>query len=107
MRDPFTVLGVEEDAGDAEIRRRYLALVRDFPPDRAPDRFREYRAAYEALGDERKRLEMQLLHTNEAALSRLTMAALHAGPSRPMSARATKRTVAALLAEGIVQVATA
>ena len=41
MRDPFTVLGVDENAGDAEIRRRYLALVRDFPPDRAPDRFRE------------------------------------------------------------------
>ena len=40
MRDPFTVLGVAEDADDAEIRRRYLALVRDFPPDRDPDRFR-------------------------------------------------------------------
>ena len=53
MRDPFTVLGVDETAGDAEIRSRYLALVRDFPPDRAPDRFREYRAAYEALSDER------------------------------------------------------
>jgi len=35
MRDPFTVLGVGESAGDAEIRRRYLALVRGFPPDRA------------------------------------------------------------------------
>jgi len=55
MRDPFTVLGVAEDADDAEIRRRYLALVRDFPPDRDPDRFREYRAAYDALSDERKR----------------------------------------------------
>ena len=53
MRDPFTVLGVAEDADDAEIRRRYLALVRDFPPDRDPDRFREYRAAYDALSDER------------------------------------------------------
>ena len=70
IRSPFSAS--TEDAGDAEIRRRYLALVRDFPPDRAPDRFREYRAAYEALSDERKRLEMKLLHTNEAALSRLT-----------------------------------
>jgi DnaJ-class molecular chaperone len=52
MHDPFTVLGVDEAADDAEIRRRYLALVRDFPPDRAPERFREYRAAYEALSDE-------------------------------------------------------
>jgi len=38
MRDPFTVLGVDDAADDAEIRRRYLALVRDFPPDRAPER---------------------------------------------------------------------
>ncbi len=103
MRDPFTILGVDEAAGDAEIRRRYLALVREFPPDREPERFQEYRAAYEALSDERKRLEMTLLRTNEAALSRLSMAALHA--ASPLAARATKRTVAALLAEGIMRVA--
>jgi curved DNA-binding protein CbpA len=101
MRDPFTVLGVGEDADDGEIRRRYLALVRDFPPDRAPERFREYRAAYEALGDERKRLEMKLLHTNAAALSRLSMAALRSGS--PGSSRPTNKTMAALLAEGIKQ----
>lgn len=106
MRDPFTVLGVDEDAGDAEIRRRYLALVRDFPPDRAPDRFRDYRAAYEALSDERKRLETKLLRINEAALSRLTVAALQASPSGPMTARATKRTIAALLADGITRIVT-
>ena len=104
MHDPFTVLGVSEDAGDAEIRRRYLALVRDYPPDRAPERFREYRAAYEALSDERKRLEMTLLHTNAAALSRLRMAALHA--ASPGSSRATKQTVAALLAVGITRAVT-
>ena len=77
MRDPFTVLGVDEDADDAEIRRRYLALVRDFPPDRAPDRFREYRAAYEALSDERKRLEMTLL-----AQQYRPFAAAHSRPAR-------------------------
>jgi curved DNA-binding protein CbpA len=104
MPDPFTVLGVAEDAGDAEIRRRYLALVRDFPPDRAPDRFQEFRAAYEALSDERKRLETKLLHTNGAALSRLKISALHA--DSPGLARATKRTVATLLTEGIMRVAT-
>jgi DnaJ-class molecular chaperone len=101
MRDPFTVLGVDETAGDAEIRQRYLALVRDYPPDRAPERFQEYRAAYESLIDERKRLEMQLLHTNEAALSRLRMVALQA--AAPMTARASKRTLSALLSEGITQ----
>ncbi len=104
MRDPFTVLGVDEAADDTEIRRRYLALVRRFPPDREPERFQDYRAAYEALSDERKRLETRLLRTNEAALARLSLAALHA--ASPLAARGTKRTVAALLAEGIMQAAT-
>ena len=103
MRDPFTVLGVAEDADDAEIRRRYLALVRDFPPDRDPDRFREYRAAYDALSDERKRLETRLLHTNVAALSRLRAAALDA--PAPGAGRAPKRTVTALITEGVIRVA--
>ncbi len=103
MPDPFTVLGVDEAADDAEIRRRYLALVRAHPPDREPERFQEYRAAYEALSDERKRLETRLLGTNEAALSRLGLAAL--GAASPFAARATKRTVAALLGEGIMRAA--
>ena len=93
MRDPFTVLGVADDAGDAEIRRRYLALVRDFPPDRAPERFQELRAAYEALSDERKRLATKLLHTNSAALSRLSMDALRGRSRDGPPARATRQTV--------------
>jgi curved DNA-binding protein CbpA len=113
MREPFTVLGVTDDADDAEIRHRYLALVRKFPPDRAPERFQELRAAYDALSDERKRLETKLLHTNEAALTRLSMGALRAASvdgaspdgraSQTPAPRATKRTVVALLAEGIAQ----
>ena len=104
MRDPFTVLGVDEMAGDAEIRHRYLALVRDFPPDRAPERFQECRAAYEALSTERKRVAARLLHTNAAALARLNIAALQAASAG--SARPTKQAVAALLAEGILRTAT-
>ena len=105
MRDPFTILGVADDADDGEIRRRYLALVRESPPDRAPERFQELRAAYDALSDERKRLETKLLHTNAAALTRLSMGALRAAsdhaPSGAQAPRATRQTVAALLAEGI------
>ena len=94
MDDPFTVLGVGEDAGDEQIKQRYLALVRAFPPDREPERFQTYRAAYEALRDQRKRLEAKLLRTNDAALSRLKLlvhgavqAGLAAGPPRRPSRR--------------------
>jgi hypothetical protein len=76
-----------------------LALVRAFPPDREPERFQVYRTAYEAVRDQRKRLEAKLLRTNDAALSRLKLAVVT--PSRPVCGRATKATVTALLLEGI------
>lgn len=45
--DPFAVLGLPRDADEAEVRARYLALVKQFPPERDPDKFREIRAAYD------------------------------------------------------------
>jgi curved DNA-binding protein CbpA len=99
MNDPFTVLGVGEDAGDDQIKQRYLALVRAFPPDRDPQRFQAYRAAYEAIRDQRERLKSKLLRTSDAALSRLKRAAT--APSGPICGRAKKATVTALLLEGI------
>lgn len=62
MNEPHEILGLEPDAGEAEIRRRYLELVREFPPDRAPERFTAIHAAYEALRDPARRLEVQLFH---------------------------------------------
>jgi curved DNA-binding protein CbpA len=49
--DPFQVLGVSRDAGEAEVRARYLELVKQYPPEREPEKFREVRAAYEAAKD--------------------------------------------------------
>jgi hypothetical protein len=49
--DPFTVLGVSRDAGEAEVRARYLELVKQFPPEREPEKFREIRKAFEAAKD--------------------------------------------------------
>ena len=51
MTDPYSVLGVPDDADDETIRRRYLELVREFPPERNPERFAAVRAAYERLKD--------------------------------------------------------
>jgi curved DNA-binding protein CbpA len=49
--DPFKVLGLPTDAGEAEIRARYLELVRQFPPERNPEKFRELHAAFQAAND--------------------------------------------------------
>jgi len=63
MNDPFFVLGVSESADDDEVKRRYLALVRAFPPERDPERFQAIRAAFEVLRTARGRLEQRLLRS--------------------------------------------
>jgi curved DNA-binding protein CbpA len=60
MDEHFEVLGLTKDAGEAEIRQRYLELVRAFSPERAPERFAAIHAAYSALRDPTARLESQL-----------------------------------------------
>src|SRR3954466_4946329 len=60
MSDPYTVLGVPAGADEAEIRGRYLELVRQFPPDRAPERFATIRAAYDEVRDPTRRLAARL-----------------------------------------------
>jgi curved DNA-binding protein CbpA len=51
MTDPYAVLDVEPDADDDTIRRRYLELVKEFPPERHPEKFAAVRGAYERLKD--------------------------------------------------------
>jgi hypothetical protein len=97
MRDPFAVLDVAEDADDETIQRRYLALVRQHPPEREPERFGEIRAAFEAVEGKRDRLRARLLTIHDAALLRLKRDLLEAdGPPR----RPGLATVRALLRDG-------
>jgi DnaJ domain len=99
--NPFAILGVDENAGDEAIKQRYLALVRAYPPDREPDRFQEYRRAYEAVRGERERLQVKLLQTSNAALSRLKLHCLRAaGTDRH---RPSEATMTALILDGLSQ----
>ncbi|WP_373500018.1 J domain-containing protein [Desulfococcus sp.] len=60
MRIPHLVLGISDNAADAEIRSRYLELVKQYPPETAPVRFQQITEAYEALRNRRKRIETTL-----------------------------------------------
>jgi curved DNA-binding protein CbpA len=60
MNDPYEIFGLTTEASEAEIRQRYLELVRQFPPDQAPERFAAIHAAYDALRDPARRLHAQL-----------------------------------------------
>ena len=48
------------NADDAQIRQRYLELVRKFPPDRAPERFAEIREAFDSLKDPLAQLDRHI-----------------------------------------------
>jgi curved DNA-binding protein CbpA len=62
MSDPYEVLGVGPTAEENEIRQRYLQLVRENPPDVAPERFARIRAAYDELRNPYRRLERMLFY---------------------------------------------
>jgi molecular chaperone DnaJ len=60
MRNLYEVLGVGKTADQAEIKKAYKKLARQFHPDlnkdpKAAERFKEVSAAYEVLEDESKR----------------------------------------------------
>jgi curved DNA-binding protein CbpA len=60
VSDAYAVLELPPDADEAEVRRRYLELVRQFPPDQAPEKFAAIRAAYEEVRNPERRLAARL-----------------------------------------------
>jgi len=60
-KDLYDVLGVDEDASQEEIKKKYRTLARKHHPDRNPDdpnaeeKFKEIQKAYSVLSDEEKR----------------------------------------------------
>jgi len=60
-RDPYEVLGVARDAGEAEIKKTFRRLARELHPDvnrhdpEAEEKFKEAAEAYEILSDAERR----------------------------------------------------
>ena len=60
-KDYYETLGVSKDAREAEIKKAYRKLAKQYPPDANPDnpaateRFKEIAEAYDVLSDPGKR----------------------------------------------------
>lgn len=65
MTDAYAVLGLPTDSDDDAIRRRYLQLVKEFPPDHHPEKFAAIRQAYESLKDLDTRLQYQVFEAGK------------------------------------------
>lgn len=65
MIDAYEVLNLPADSDDEAIRRRYLELVRQFPPEHHPQKFAQVRAAYEQLKDLNTRLRFRLFEAGK------------------------------------------
>lgn len=59
---PFTVLGIPEDATDADVRAAWRQLVTRYPPDRAPETFTLVQQAVDALRGTHERRQARLFH---------------------------------------------
>lgn len=63
MRDPYKALGVDKSSSDAEIKKAYRRLAKEYHPDRTggdkskEGRFKDISAAYEILSDSKRRAE--------------------------------------------------
>lgn len=55
MNSYYQILGVEENADEGAIKRAYFKQVRKYPPDQAPEQFKQAREAYEVLMDQERR----------------------------------------------------
>lgn len=58
--NPHEVLGVTAEASAEDIRKAYLAKIREFPPDRKPEAFEQIRDAYDTLSDPQRRAQIML-----------------------------------------------
>jgi DnaJ-class molecular chaperone len=65
MKTPFEILEAPDTATDSEIKSAYLKQVRQFPPDRYPEKFKQIKIAYDQISGEKNRIAYRLFNVVE------------------------------------------
>lgn len=60
VTDPYLLLGLDEEATDAEVTAAYHDALRRFPPEQAPESFAAISEAYESIRTEEDRVRRRL-----------------------------------------------
>ena len=60
MLSNYFILGLDLDVTDEEIRKRYLELIKQYTPEKDPNRFQEITSAYEQIKTPRARIRGKL-----------------------------------------------
>ena len=71
MPQLYDILEVSPEATPEEVKRSYFRLVRRFPPEREPERFKVIRSAYETLSDTKLRQEYDTMEDYGSEITEL------------------------------------
>ena len=66
MLDPYKTLEVSKNASADEIKKAYFKQIKQFPPEREPEKFKTIRSAYEQLKSPDKRAETDVFTLRDA-----------------------------------------
>jgi len=71
VANPYELLQVGVEASDEEVNKAYLKKVRQFPPERAPDKFQEIRIAFEKIKTKRDRIKYDIFKRDPMSVDQL------------------------------------
>lgn len=71
MKTPFEILNIPERCTDEAAKAAYLERIRQYPPERFPEQFKEIKAAFEQVKTERDRVAARLFRFDPIELSEL------------------------------------
>ena len=62
--NPYEILGITVKTDDKAVRASYIKLIKKYPPEREPEKFKMLNNAYNALKDEKSRHKYFLFNTD-------------------------------------------